>query len=107
MLTFVVFWLALYLKSRPTDPFYTQSLAETDAAFLAPTVTSIVLLLLLSGWAFAAVAFFFDRYRIPLFTIAMHRSADDGSVVAHRLPSADYEEGHGRSAINWRRPDRS
>ena len=90
LLTFLVFWLALYLKSQPTNPFYTPSLTETDAAFLAPTVTSIVLLFLLSSWVFAAVAFFFDRYRIPVFTIAIIAALTTGawSRTDYRVPTA-------------------
>ena len=33
-----------------------------------PTAASIVLLLLLWSWALAAISFFLDRYRMPLFT---------------------------------------
>jgi len=80
VLTFAVFWLALYAKSRPGAPgFYFFSAAETDASFLAPTVTSIVLLLLLSGWALAGVAFFVDRYRTPLVTVALAAALTTGS----------------------------
>jgi hypothetical protein len=79
VITVVVFWLALYAKSRTGPPeFYMQS-PGTDASFYAPTVTSIVLLLLLTGWAFAAVAFFLDRYRMPLFTIALFAALTTGS----------------------------
>jgi predicted acylesterase/phospholipase RssA len=95
VLTFVVFWLALYAKSQPSAPaFYAKSLAETDAAFLAPTVTSIVLLFLLSGWAFAAAAFFFDRYRIPLFTIALVAALTTGawSRTDYRVPTTDGDD---------------
>jgi Patatin-like phospholipase len=91
VLTFVVFWVALYFKSHPIGPFYTQSLTETDAAFLAPTVTSILLLFLLSGWVFAAVAFFFDRYRIPVFTIAIIAALTTGawSRTDYRVPTSE------------------
>jgi predicted acylesterase/phospholipase RssA len=79
-ITVGLFWLALYFKSRPVDPsFYTQPLSTTEAAFWAPTVTSIVLLLLLTSWALAGVAFFFDRYRTPLFTIAVAAALTSGS----------------------------
>jgi len=67
VITFIVFWVTLFLKSRP------------DQQFFIPTVTSIVLLLLLSSWAFAAVAFFFDRYRTPLFTAALAMGLLTGS----------------------------
>jgi hypothetical protein len=86
VLTFVSFWLALYAKSRPgSHASYGQTLAETDAAFWAPTVTSIVLLLLLNGWVLAGVAFFFDRYRLPLFTIALAAALTTGA-----WPHTDY-----------------
>ena len=91
VLTFVVFWLALYGKSLPGDPaFYLRPPPETDAAFLVPTVTSIVLLLLLTGWVLAGVAFFFDRYRTPLFTIALAAALSTGawSHTDYRVPTA-------------------
>ena len=90
VLTFVVFWLALYAKSWPASPVsYTQSSAQIETAFLAPTVTSIVLLFLLSSWALAAVAFFFDRYRIPVFTIAIIAALTTGawSRTDYRVPT--------------------
>jgi hypothetical protein len=72
LLTMLVFWAALELKARPmAAAFYRISAAQTEAEFLVPTVTSVVLLLLLLSWALGAVAFFVDRYRTPLFTIAV------------------------------------
>ncbi len=90
VLTFVLFWFALYAKTLPGDSgFYTKSAADTEAAFLVPTVTSIVLLLLLSGWVLAAVAFYFDRYRTPLFTIALAAALTTGawSHTDYRVPA--------------------
>ncbi len=79
-ITVGLFWVALYFKSRPGDlTFYTQPLYATEAAFWAPTVTSIVLLLLLTSWALTGVAFFLDRYRTPLFTIALAAALTSGS----------------------------
>jgi hypothetical protein len=80
VLTFVLFWAALYLKSSAgvPDP-YTQTPDTIEAAFLAPTVTSIVLLLLLIGWLFAGVAFFLDRYRTPVFTIVLAAAVTTGA----------------------------
>jgi hypothetical protein len=56
-----------------------MSAAGTETTYLVPTVTSVVLLLLLLGWALGAVAFFVDRYRIPLFTIAILMASLTGS----------------------------
>jgi hypothetical protein len=80
LLTVVVFWAVLELKSRPVaSAFYRISAAETEATLLVPTVTSVVLLLLLLGWALGAVAFFVDRYRTPLLTIALGMAFITGS----------------------------
>ena len=89
VLTTVLFWAALDAKSRPAErSFYAMTAASTEAEFLVPTVTSIVLLMLLSGWAFAAVAFFVDRYRTPLFTIAAAMAFITGSRACtdYRVP---------------------
>jgi predicted acylesterase/phospholipase RssA len=98
VLTFALFWLVLYRKSLPGDSFfYGLSPQQTDAAFLVPTVTSIVLLLLLNGWVLAALAFFLDRYRIPLFTIVLAAALITGgwSRTDYRVPtnreSTDYQ----------------
>jgi predicted acylesterase/phospholipase RssA len=79
LLTNVVFWIALYVKLTTVGPSYTESARSTEAAFQVPTVTSIVLLLFLSGWVLAAITFFFDRYRTPLFTIALVAAVTSGS----------------------------
>ena len=80
LLTVVLFWAVLDAKSRPAGAtFYAISAASTEQQFLVPTVTSIVLLVLLAGWAFAGVAFFVDRYRTPLFTIAIAMAFITGS----------------------------
>lgn len=80
VITFALFQLALYVKSRPGAPsFYTEPLSVTEAASWATTVTSIVLLLLLTSWALAGIAFFLDRYRTPLFTIALAAALTSGS----------------------------
>lgn len=79
VLTFVLFWLALYAKSRPGGAAFYLASTEIDAALLAPTVTSLVLLLLLLGWVFAGAGFFLDRYRIPLFTLALAAALTTGA----------------------------
>ena len=80
LLTMVVFWSALELKARPAaSDFWAVSASNTDESVLVPTVTSVVLLLLLLGWALGAVAFFVDRYRTPIFTIALGMAFITGS----------------------------
>jgi hypothetical protein len=80
LLAIILFWGLLYGKSLPVAPsFYTESPTDTEAAFLVPTATSIVLLLLLTSWALAALAFFFDRYRTPLFTVVLAAALISGS----------------------------
>lgn len=86
VLSFAVFWLVLYGKSLPGDrAFYLRPPPATDAAFLVPIVTSLVLLLLLTGWVLAGVAFFLDRYRTPLLTIALA-----AFLLTGGLPHTDY-----------------
>lgn len=91
LLTSVLFWAVLDAKSRPPGAtFYAISAASTEQYFLVPTVTSIVLLVLLTGWALAGAAFFVDRYRTPLFTIAIAMAFITGSrgCTDYRVPVA-------------------
>src|SRR5690606_17579762 len=57
-----------------------------EASLWVPTAGSLVLLLLLCGWALAGVAFFLDRYRTPLLTALLVVAIRTGS-----LERTDYE----------------
>jgi predicted acylesterase/phospholipase RssA len=72
-LSFAIFMWLLSGKLPGADPgFYRTVGAErVDAELWVPTVASIVLLLILAGWTLSAITFFFDRYRTPLFTVAI------------------------------------
>jgi hypothetical protein len=57
-----------------------------DAELWVPTAASVVLLLLLNSWGLSALTFFFDRYRVPLFTVMAALTAITGSRAC-----TDYE----------------
>ena len=71
----------------------------TETGLWVPTVASIVLLLLLLSWALAGIAFFFDRYRVPLLTsvlgialITGSRTHTDYAVALEATdPADDYQ----------------
>ena len=50
-----------------------------ETSLLVPTATSVVLLLVLNSWGLSALTFFFDRYRVPLFTIVVALTTLTGS----------------------------
>jgi predicted acylesterase/phospholipase RssA len=77
VVTVALFFGILYFKQNPADP--SLSASDTEAAFWAQTVTSILLLLLLIGWTLSGTAFFFDRYRTPLLTIALAAALTTGT----------------------------
>jgi hypothetical protein len=80
ILTAVAFGTVLYFKEGPAGPVFDSQLARaTEASFLVPTVTSILLLWLLIGWILSGTAFFFDRYRIPLVAIALMAAVTAGT----------------------------
>ena len=106
VLTFVVFWLALYAKSRPADPAsYMQSPARDRGGIPGADGDVHRAALTIERVGVRRGRLFFR----PVSHTTLHdrsgRSADDGSVVTHRLPRADHVTG--TTTINWRRQDRS
>jgi hypothetical protein len=88
----LLFYGALIFGKSPSD----VALAEQD--LWVPTAGSIVMLLLLNSWGLSAMAFFFDRYRIPLVTallaataITGSRSCTDYEVATARQPNEHYQ----------------
>ena len=52
---------------------------------LVPTVTAIVLLILMASWILACLTYFLDRYRVPLFTTVIALA-----LVTGGCPSTDH-----------------
>ncbi|HYE85462.1 MAG TPA: hypothetical protein VEA16_03860, partial [Vicinamibacterales bacterium] len=69
VLTLGVYALLLIGKDSPVDASLDP--LSTEQAFWVPTITSVLILFLLAGWAFGAVAFFIDRYRIALLAAVL------------------------------------
>jgi predicted acylesterase/phospholipase RssA len=71
--------------------------ASIEEKLWVPTAGAVVLLLLLNSWMLAAVTFFFDRYRIPLFTVVVSVTLITGSractdyEVATKSPTEAYQ----------------
>ena len=68
-----------------------------ESSLVVPTAASIVLLLLLNSWGLSALAFFFDRYRVPLVTVlvaltaATSSSARTDYVVETKASTESYQ----------------
>jgi hypothetical protein len=77
-MTLVLYVVLLYGKAPGRE-------VSVEDELWVPTAGSLVLLLLLSSWLLAGVAFFVDRYRIPLFTVVLA-----GALVTGSLTRTDY-----------------